>query len=178
MNGIAPRLSHGSRAIHREISARLLLRRLQHRATRGVITWSVLGAIAARTSRITLGTGVTCPILRYHPAIVAQAAATVATLAPGRFFLGIGTGEALNEYSATGLWPSYNERRDQLTEAIDLIRALWSGEKVTHKGEHYETHGAKLYTLPDEPIPLYISSLVPASAGWAGEYGDGLITAG
>jgi coenzyme F420-dependent glucose-6-phosphate dehydrogenase len=140
--------------------------------------WSVLGAIAARTSRITLGTGVTCPILRYHPAIIAQAAATVAALAPGRFFLGVGTGEALNEYSATGLWPSYNERRAQLAEAIELIRALWTGEKITHKGEHYETHEAKLYTLPDEPIPLYLSSLVPASARFAGEYGDGLITAG
>jgi coenzyme F420-dependent glucose-6-phosphate dehydrogenase len=140
--------------------------------------WSVLGAIAARTSRITLGTGVTCPILRYHPAIVAQAAATVAALAPSRFFLGVGTGEALNEYSATGLWPSYNERRAQLAEAIELIRALWTGEKVTHKGEHYATHEAKLYTLPDEPIPIYISSLVPESARFAGEYGDGLITAG
>jgi coenzyme F420-dependent glucose-6-phosphate dehydrogenase len=140
--------------------------------------WSVLGAIAARTSRITLGTGVTCPILRYHPAIVAQAAATIAALAPKRFFLGVGTGEALNEYSATGLWPSYNERRAQLAEAIELIRALWTGEKVSHKGEHYETHEAKLYTLPDAPIPLYISSLVPASARFAGEYGDGLITAG
>ena len=126
--------------------------------------WSWLGAIAARPSRITLGTGVTCPILRYHPAIVAQAAATVAALAPKRFFLGVGTGEALNEYSATGLWPSYNERRAQLAEAIELIRALWTGEKVTHKGEHYETHEAKLYTLPDEPIPLYISSLVRTSA--------------
>lgn len=90
----------------------------------------------------------------------------------------MGTGEALNEYSATGLWPSYNERRDQLAEAIEIIRALWTGEKITHKGEHYETHDAKLYTLPDEPIPLYISSLVPASAVFAGEYGDGLITAG
>jgi coenzyme F420-dependent glucose-6-phosphate dehydrogenase len=140
--------------------------------------WSVLGAIAARTSRITLGTGVTCPILRYHPAIIAQAAATVAALAPKRFFLGVGTGEALNEYSAAGFWPSYNERRAQLAEAIELIRALWTGEKVTHKGTHYQTHDAKLYTLPDEPIPLYISSLVPASAGFAGQYGDGLITAG
>ena len=140
--------------------------------------WSVLGAIAARTSRITLGTGVTCPILRYHPAVIAQAAATVAALAPKRFFLGVGTGEALNEYSATGLWPSYKERREQLAEAIELMRALWTGEKVTHKGNHYETHEAKLYTLPDQPIPLYISSLAPASARFAGEYGDGLITAG
>jgi coenzyme F420-dependent glucose-6-phosphate dehydrogenase len=140
--------------------------------------WSLLGAIAARTSRIALGTGVTCPILRYHPAVIAQAAATVATLAPKRFFLGVGTGEALNEYSATGQWPSYNERRAQLAEAIDLIRALWSGEKVTQKGEYYETQQAKLYTLPEEPIPLYVSSMVPASARFAGEYGDGIATVG
>ena len=118
--------------------------------------WSVLGAIATRTSRIVLGTGITCPILRYHPAIVAQAAATVATLARGRFFLGVGTGEALNEYSATGVYPPYSERRAMLAEAIELIRALWGGEKVTHNGTYYETRQAKLYTLPDEAIPIYI----------------------
>jgi coenzyme F420-dependent glucose-6-phosphate dehydrogenase len=138
----------------------------------------VLGAIAARTSRIALGTGVTCPILRYHPSIIAQAAATIATLAPDRFFLGVGTGEALNEYSATGGWPGYNERREQLAEAIELIRALWTGEKVTHKGGYFETQQAKLYTLPDQSIPLYISSMVPNSAHFAGQYGDGLITVG
>jgi coenzyme F420-dependent glucose-6-phosphate dehydrogenase len=140
--------------------------------------WSWLGAVAATATKAVLGTGVTCPILRYHPAIVAQAAATVARLAPNGFFLGVGTGEALNEYSATGLWPGYNERRAQLEEAIELMRKLWTGEKVTHKGEHYETHEAKLYTPPREPIPIYISSLVPASAGFAGEFGDGLVTAG
>lgn len=140
--------------------------------------WSWLGAVAARTTKATLGTGVTCPILRYHPAVIAQAAATVACLAPKRFFLGVGTGEALNEYSATGRWPGYNERRAQLQEAIELIRQLWTGEKVTFEGEHYQTRDAKLYTPPREPIPLYISSLVPESAGFAGEYGDGLVTAG
>ena len=140
--------------------------------------WSWLGAVAARTRKITLGTGVTCPILRYHPAVVAQAAATVACLAPQRFYLGVGTGEALNEYSATGQWPSYNIRRAQLQEAIDLIRKLWSADKVTYHGEFYETQQAKLYTTPVEPIPLYISSMVPNSAHFAGEYGDGLITVG
>jgi coenzyme F420-dependent glucose-6-phosphate dehydrogenase len=138
----------------------------------------VLGAIATRTSRIVLGTGITCPILRYHPAIVAQAAATVATLARGRFFLGVGTGEALNEYSSTGVYPPYSERRAMLAEAIELIRALWSGKKVTHKGTYYETRQAKLYTLPDEAIPIYISSMVPNSATFAGEHADGLITVG
>ncbi len=140
--------------------------------------WSVLGAMAARTSRVALGTGVTCPILRYHPAVIAQAAATLSALAPKRFFLGVGTGEALNEYSATGLWPSYNARRAQLAEAIELMRALWSGEKVTHAGEFYATQQAKLYTLPEGPIPIYISTMVPESAHFAGEHGDGLVTTG
>jgi coenzyme F420-dependent glucose-6-phosphate dehydrogenase len=140
--------------------------------------WSWLGAAAARTKSIILGTGVTCPILRYHPAIIAQAAATMACLAPGRFILGVGTGEALNEYATTGLWPSYNERRAQLEEAIALIRALWSGEKVTHRGTFYETHKAKLYTLPSGEIPIYVSAMVPNSAAFAAQHGDGLITAG
>ena len=140
--------------------------------------WSWLGAAAARTKKIVLGTGVTCPTLRYHPAIIAQAAATVACLAPGRFYLGIGTGEALNEYSAIGQWPDYKVRQEQLAEAIELIRRLWSGEKVTHKGIHYQTRQAKLYTRPAESIPIYISTMVPNSAHFAGRHGDGLITVG
>ena len=140
--------------------------------------WTWLGAVAAKTKKITLGTGVTCPTLRYQPAIVAQAAATVAWLAPKRFFLGVGTGEALNEYSATAQWPVYNVRRAQLGEAIDLIRALWTGEKITRSGVYYQTRKAKLYTCPSEAIPLYISSMVPGSAAFAGKYGDGLITVG
>jgi coenzyme F420-dependent glucose-6-phosphate dehydrogenase len=140
--------------------------------------WSWLGAVAARTKRIKLGTGVTCPTLRYHPSVVAQAAATIAWLAPKRSYLGVGTGEALNEYSATGLWPNYNVRRAQLAEAIELIRALWTGEKITHRGVYYQTRKAKLYTCPNEAIPLYISSMVPQSAGFAGKYGDGLISVG
>ena len=140
--------------------------------------WSWLGAAAARTKTITLGTSVTCPILRYHPAIIAQAAATIACLAPDRFFLGVGTGEALNEYSATGQWPSYNTRRAQMEEAIALIRALMTGEKVSHKSAYYETRKAKLYTRPKTPVPIYISSMVPNSATFAGKHGDGLITVG
>jgi coenzyme F420-dependent glucose-6-phosphate dehydrogenase len=89
--------------------------------------WTWLGAVAARTSRIVLGPGVTCPILRYHPAIIGQAAATLACLAPGRAYLGVGTGEALNEYAATGWWPTYDERQERLAEAIELMRALWTG---------------------------------------------------
>ena len=141
--------------------------------------WTWLGAVAARTSRIALGPGVTCPILRYHPAIIAQAAATVACLVSNRrCFLGVGTGEALNEYSAIAQWPAYKKRQAQTAEAIELIRALWTGDKITHRGIYYQTRQAKLYTRPRDPIPLYVSTMVPNSARFAGEYGDGLITVG
>jgi len=141
-------------------------------------TWTWLGAAAMRTKRIQLGTGVTCPILRYHPAVIAQAAATLAVLAPGRTYLGVGTGEALNDYAAAGEWPGYAERRARLAEAINLIRSLWTGEAVTFNGFYYRTRRAKLYTRPTEAISLYVSSMVPQSADFAGEYGDGLITVG
>lgn len=141
-------------------------------------TWTWLGAALARTSRIELGTGLTCPILRYHPAVVAQMAATVAYMAPGRFYLGVGTGEALNEYPAVGMWPGYNQRQTMLREAIMLIRQLWTGEETSFSGEYYETKKAKLYTLPRKPVPLYVSSMVPESAFFAGQQGDGLITVG
>lgn len=147
-------------------------------AGQACFTWTWLGAVAVRTNRIHMGPGVTCPILRYHPTIIAQAAATVSCFAPGRFYLAVGTGEALNEYAATGLWPSYEERQERLEEAIGIMRALWNGEQVTHKGKHYETQKAKLYTPPASPIPLYISALVPDSATFAGKYGDGIMTVG
>ncbi len=140
--------------------------------------WTWLGAVAVRTSDIRLGPGVTCPILRYHPAVIAQAAATLSHFAPGRMYLGLGTGEALNEYAATGRWPGYAQRQDMLREAIDLIRALWTGDEVTFEGEYYQTRKARLYTLPVDDIPIYISSLSPNSAKFAGKYGDGMITTG
>lgn len=143
-----------------------------------VFAWTWLGAVAARTSRIAIGPGVTCPILRYHPSIIAQAAATLACLAPGRVFLGVGTGEALNEYSAVGQWPGYDMRQAQMGEAIDLMRKLWQGDAVTHRGEYYRTEDAKIYSLPKKPIPVWISSLVPESAYFAGLHGDGLFTVG
>ena len=93
-------------------------------------------------------------------------------------FLGVGTGEALNEYSSTAQWPAYKQRQAQMAEAIELIRALWSGEKITYKGVYYQTRQAKLYTRPRDPIPLYVSSLVPTSGRFAGAYGDGLVTVG
>lgn len=141
-------------------------------------TWSWLGAAAARLSGIEIGTGVTCPILRYNPAIIAQAAATIDRMNPGPVYLGVGTGEALNEYPSTGIWPDYNLRQDMMREAIDLIRALWTGAEVTLEGDYFDTRKARLYTAPRRNIPIYISSLVPESAFFAGKYGDGLITAG
>ncbi|HEY5003532.1 MAG TPA: LLM class flavin-dependent oxidoreductase, partial [Ktedonobacteraceae bacterium] len=130
------------------------------------------------TQRSILSPGVTCPILRYHPAIIAQAAATVSHFAPNRTWLGLGTGEALNEFAATGQWPTYAERRERLAEAIDIIRALWSGEEVTFEGKYYQTQKAKLYTPPVSPIPIIISATVPHSAEFAGKYGDGLWSVG
>ena len=141
-------------------------------------TWTWFGAVAVQTKRITLSSGVTCPILRYHPSIIAQAAATVTHFAPNRFMLGLGTGEALNEFAATGQWPEYAERRDRLAEAIDLIRALWSGEEVTFEGTYYQTQKARLFTPPTSPIPMIISALVPHSAEFAGKHGDGLWSVG
>ena len=141
-------------------------------------TWTWLGATAVQTSKIQVGTGVTCPILRYHPAIIAQAAATVSCFAPRRTYLGVGTGEALNEYAVTREWPEHKERLERLEEAIQLIRALWSGQEVSFNGIYYQTQKAKLYTPPAAPIPIYISALVPHSAAFAGKYGDGLFSVG
>jgi coenzyme F420-dependent glucose-6-phosphate dehydrogenase len=141
-------------------------------------TWTWLGALAVKTKRISMGPGVTCPILRYHPAIIAQAIATVDVMSDGRAYLAVGTGEALNEYAATGLWPEYPERQEMLAEAIALMRELWKGEDVTFEGDYYQTRKARLYTPPNRQIPIYISSLVPESAEFAGEFGDGLMTVG
>lgn len=147
-------------------------------AGQAAFTWTWLGAVATQTQRLHLGTGVTCPILRYHPTIIAQAAATVACFAPGRTYLGVGTGEALNEYAATGQWPAYKERQERLQEALAVIRALWTGGEVTYDGKYYQTRKARLYTPPPQFIPIYISALVPQSAYFAGRYGDGLFTVG
>ncbi len=143
-----------------------------------MFSWTWLGAAAVKTERIILGTGVTCPILRYHPAVIAQAAQTLAVMSNGRAYLAVGTGESLNEYAATGEWPGYAQRQEMLAEAIDLIRELWTGEQVTYNGLYYRTRKAKLYTRSRQPLPLYISSLVPESAYFAGVNGDGLMTTG
>jgi len=137
--------------------------------------WTTVGAIASATSELRLGTGVTCPILRIHPAIVAQAAATCGAIMPGRFFLGVGTGENLNEHVLGQRWPATEVRRGMLREAMEVIRELWSGELVSHRGTFYTVENARIYTLPDEPIEIMVAAGGPAAASLAGEIGDGLI---
>jgi coenzyme F420-dependent glucose-6-phosphate dehydrogenase len=138
--------------------------------------WSVLGGIAQATERFRIGTGVTCPLIRIHPAIVAQAAATsAAMLGPGRFFLGVGTGENLNEHVTGVGWPAPDERVSMLAEAIEVMRELWKGEYTTIRGDWFEVDGARIYTLPEEPIELYVAAGAQRIAQLAGEAGDGLI---
>jgi coenzyme F420-dependent glucose-6-phosphate dehydrogenase len=138
--------------------------------------WGVLGAISQTTSRITVGTTVTCPTIRIHPAIVAQAAATAAALLPGRFFLGVGTGENLNEHIVGDGWPNATARRDMLAEAVDVIRELWSGEQVTFAGDYYAVDTARIYTLPENLPPIYVAAAGEEAARLAAELGDGLIS--
>jgi G6PDH family F420-dependent oxidoreductase len=137
--------------------------------------WSTLGAIAEATERIRVGTAVTCPTVRIHPAIIAQAAATVASLMPGRFMLGVGTGENLNEHICTARWPSPTVRIEMLAEAIDLIRTLWRGGWVNHHGRHFQVENARIFSLPQQLPPIYIASAAKRTAQLAGRSGDGII---
>jgi G6PDH family F420-dependent oxidoreductase len=138
--------------------------------------WSVIGAIAQATERIRLGTGVTCPTMRIHPAIIAQAAATSALLMPDRFFLGVGTGENLNEHVLGLRWPSPEERLEMLEEAVDVIRELWQGELTTRRGRHYTVSQARLYSVPDEPPPIAVAASAPEAAVLAGRIGDAFVS--
>lgn len=140
--------------------------------------WSWLGALGERTKKISFGTGVTCPSFRYDPAVIAQAAATLSAMYPGRFWLGVGTGEALNEKSSTGSWPDFPERCERLVEAIQIIRRLWDGERVTYRGRYFQTRDAHLYLQPEQPIPLYVGAAGVHAAHVAGRYGDGWMTTG
>jgi coenzyme F420-dependent glucose-6-phosphate dehydrogenase len=135
--------------------------------------WSVIGGIATATERLRVGTGVTCPTVRQHPAIVAQAAATCQDMLEGRFIFGVGTGEALNEHILGGPWPSAAVRRELLEEAVAVIRELWRGGLVEHRGRHYTVENARLYTLPDEPPPIVVAAGGPEAAELAGRIGDG-----
>ncbi len=138
--------------------------------------WLTLALVGNSTSHISFGTGVTCPIYRYHPAAVAQAFASLAILSPGRVFLGLGTGERLNEQAATNAFGNYTERHDRLVEAIDLIRQLWSGSRISFAGRYFQTNALKLYDLPATPPPIFVAAGGPKSAKLAGQYGDGWIT--
>jgi coenzyme F420-dependent glucose-6-phosphate dehydrogenase len=138
--------------------------------------WGVIGAIAVSTDTLRLGTGVTCPLIRTHPAIVAQAAATAAASMPGRFFLGVGTGENLNEHVVARRWPSTPERREMLEEAVALMRRLWEGELTSWEGKHYRVDGARIYTLPEETVEIVVAAGGPEAAELAGRIGDGLVS--
>ncbi len=138
--------------------------------------WTVIGAIARETEALYLATGVTCPTMRLHPAVIAQAAATAGALMPGRFALGVGTGENLNEHVIGRRWPSAGERRQMLAEAVEVIRLLWSGELVSHHGNHYTVDRARLYTLPNELPPILFAAGGKQAAELAGRLGDGLVS--
>jgi G6PDH family F420-dependent oxidoreductase len=125
--------------------------------------WSVIGGLSRETS-LPITTAVTCPTVRIHPAVVAQAAATSALMTGGRFVLGVGTGEALNEQVTGAAWPLAAERMEMLEEAVEVMRALWAGDVVTHHGRHYVVEHARIYTLPETPPPVYVSGLAPAAA--------------
>src|SRR3954466_15267527 len=138
--------------------------------------WSVIGGIAQVTETFRLGTGVTCPTIRIHPAIVAQAAATCACMMPGRFFLGVGTGENLNEHVLGDRWPLPDERLEMLEEAVDVMRLLWKGGEQPPRGRHYVVDHARVYTLPEEPPEVYVAGTAPKAAELAGKIGDGFIS--
>ncbi len=138
--------------------------------------WSLIGGIAQVTRQLRLGTGVTCPTIRIHPAIIAQAAATAAAMMPGRFFLGVGTGENLNEHILGDRWPPHDIRLEMLEEAIQVIRLLWEGGTKSHWGMYYTVENAQIYTLPDELPPIMVAASGPESAEAAGQIGDGFIS--
>src|SRR5690349_7723492 len=137
--------------------------------------WSMIGALSQAT-QLPVTTGVTCPTVRIHPAIIAQAAATSQVLLDGRFGLGVGSGEALNETITGARWPEADVRLEMLEEAIDVIRRLWTGDVVHHHGKHYTVEGARIYTLPDAPPPIVVSGFGPKAIEVAGRIGDGFAT--
>lgn len=140
--------------------------------------WSVIGGIAATTRKLRLGTGVTCPLIRIHPVIIAQAAATAAAMMPGRFFLGVGGGENLNEHVTGAKWPPSAVRREMLEEAVEVIRMLWEGGNRSHRGRHFTVENAQVFTLPPQPPSIYVAAGGHKMAEQAAHIGDGLITAG
>jgi coenzyme F420-dependent glucose-6-phosphate dehydrogenase len=148
----------------------------RHTGGHGPASLPWLGALGERTERALLGTSVLTPTMRYHPSVIAQAFATLDCLNPGRIFLGVGTGESLNETPATGAeWPGAKERRLRLAEAIELMRLLWTEERVTFDGEYFRTERATVYDRPEKPVPIYVAASGPLAARLAGRVGDGFI---
>ncbi|UQX87586.1 glucose-6-phosphate dehydrogenase (coenzyme-F420) [Jatrophihabitans telluris] len=148
----------------------------QHDGGHAPFSLSWLAAVGERTERVQLGTSVLTPTFRYNPAVIAQAFATLGCLYPERIFLGIGTGEALNEVAVARLeWPDFKERFARLRESVDLIRALWNGERVTFDGQYYQCTDATVYDRPAQPVPVYIAAGGPVVARYAGRAGDGFI---
>jgi G6PDH family F420-dependent oxidoreductase len=139
------------------------------------LVWSVIGALSQICS-LPVTTAVTCPTIRTHPAIIAQAAATSAVLHEGRFVLGVGTGEALNEHVVGAPWPAIDVRLGMLEEAVEVMRALFTGEQVTHRGRFYTVETARLYTLPEQPPPIYMSAFGPKAVAMAARIADGYIS--
>lgn len=139
--------------------------------------WAWMGALGATTS-MRFGTGVTPPGWRYHPAVLAQAAATLEAMYPGRFYLGLGAGEALNEHIVGDYWPEAPIRLERLVEAIDIIEKLFTGKVLKHQGKHFRVESARLYTLPDTPPPIYVATSGPIMAGRTGKLTEGIITVG
>ncbi|MGQ5638247.1 MULTISPECIES: LLM class F420-dependent oxidoreductase [unclassified Streptomyces] len=137
--------------------------------------WSVIGALSEAVS-LPIETAVTCPTVRMHPAVTAQAAATSAVMTGGRFRLGVGTGEALNEHILGDRWPPTHVRLEMLEEAVQVMRRLFTGEEVNHRGTHYTVENARLYTVPDEPVPIDISGFGPKAISLAARVGDGYIS--
>ncbi|WP_127504339.1 glucose-6-phosphate dehydrogenase (coenzyme-F420) [Actinoplanes solisilvae] len=135
-----------------------------------------LGALAARTERVLVGTSVLTPTFRYHPAVIAQAFATLGCLAPGRAILGVGSGESLNEVPLGLAWPDGKERFARLKESVQLIQRLWSEDRVTYEGQFYRTENATIYDKPATPVPVYIGASGPAATRLAGRIADGFIT--
>ncbi|MGH4033046.1 TIGR03557 family F420-dependent LLM class oxidoreductase [Actinomycetota bacterium Odt1-20B] len=137
--------------------------------------WTMIGALAQVTS-LPVTTFVTCPTVRMHPAVNAQAAATAGVVTGNRFRFGVGTGEALNEHILGDTWPAADVRMEMLEEAVQIIRSLLTGDEVTHRGRHYTVENARLYTVPDEPVPVHVSGFGPKAAALAGRIGDGFVT--
>jgi G6PDH family F420-dependent oxidoreductase len=137
--------------------------------------WSMIGALSQATG-LDITTAVTCPTVRIHPAVIAQAAATSAVLTGGRFRLGVGTGEALNEHIFGDAWPELDVRLEMLEEAIEIMRGLWTGENFSHHGKHYTVENARIYTLPEKPVEILVSGFGPKAIEVAGRIGDGYVS--